>query len=90
MGSNPLINNAEGINCLHICASSNQIHILNYLLTKTSKVKGAVNTKSRDGWTPAHLAAFLGNFDSLNLLIEQGANLFDKHNHNMTVFDEII
>lgn len=36
------------------------------------------------------MAAFLGNFDSLNLLIEHGADLSKKHNHDMTCFDEII
>jgi ankyrin repeat protein len=42
------------------------------------------------GWTPAHLASFLGNFDALNLLIEYGANLHIKHNHGMTCLDEIV
>jgi ankyrin repeat protein len=32
----------------------------------------------------------LGNFDSLNLLIDAGADLTKKHNHDMTCFDEII
>ena len=36
------------------------------------------------------MAGYIGNFDSLNLLIENGANLFHKNNQNLNVFEEII
>ena len=32
----------------------------------------------------------MGNMDSLSLLIDNGADLTLRHNHNMTVYDEII
>ena len=57
MGSNPLLQNSEGINCIHIAAANNDVQVLNFLLKKTEKVKGVVNLKSNDGWTAAHLAA---------------------------------
>lgn len=64
------------------------MHILNYLIEENSlKV---VDFKNLEAWTPAHFAAFMGNYDSLNLLIENGADLFAKNIHNMSVFDEIV
>ena len=36
------------------------------------------------------MASFLGNMDSLNLLLEYGADLSKKHNLKMDCFDEII
>ena len=90
MGSNPLLVNKEGINCIHIAAANNDVQVLNFLLKKTEQVKGVVNLKSNDGWTAAHLAAIQDCYDSLNLLIERGANLFERHNSQMTVFDEIV
>jgi ankyrin repeat protein len=39
------------------------------------QVENEVNIKTQDGWTPAHLASFLNNFDALNLLLENGADL---------------
>lgn len=57
MGSNPLLVNKEGINCIHIAAANNDVQVLNFLLKKTEQIKGVVNLKSNDGWTAAHLAA---------------------------------
>ena len=71
-------------------ASNNDIQTLYYILKKTANVKDVINSKTKDGWTAAHLAGFMNNFDSLNLLIEMGANLHEKHDHNMNVVDEII
>ena len=36
------------------------------------------------------MASFLGNFDSLNLLMEHGAKLDRKNEQGMNCFDEII
>lgn len=37
------------------------------------------------------MASFLGNFDSLSLLLEHGADLIGKkHNHKMSPLDEIV
>jgi len=37
------------------------------------------------------LASFLGNFESLSLLLENGADLIGKkHNHKMSPLDEIV
>ena len=87
-------------------ASFNDLHILDYAIqTKETKSIDLQNEEVLiyiyiyftmliklliQGWTPAHLAAFLGNFDSLNLLIENGADLCKYHNSKMNCFDEII
>lgn len=71
-------------------ASTNDLQTLYYILKKSANVKDVINVKTKDGWTAAHLAGFMNNFDSLNLLIEMGANLHEKHDHGMTVVDEII
>ena len=37
------------------------------------------------------MASFLGNFDSLSLLLEHGADLIKvKHTHKMSSLDEIV
>ncbi len=36
------------------------------------------------------MAAFLGNMDSVNLLLENGCDLGKKHNHELSGFDEIV
>lgn len=52
--------------------------------------KEHINSKNEEGWTPAHLASFLGNFDALNLLLEYKADLHKPHNKNHDCFEEII
>lgn len=36
------------------------------------------------------MAGFLNNFDALNLLMENGANIGIRNNNNLTVFEEIV
>lgn len=42
-----------------------------------------------EGWTPAHFASFLNNFDALNLLLCNGADLCAKHHGNLKVYEEM-
>jgi len=49
-----------------------------------------INAQNKEGWTAVHLAAFLNNFDTLNLLIESGADLQLRNSHEMTCFDEMV
>lgn len=67
---------SDGLTSIHVAASNNDVHLLDYILCgdmKNENVKFAVNNVNKEGWTPAHLAGFLNNFDALNLLIENGA-----------------
>lgn len=56
---------------LHMAASNNDIHLMDLIL----KIESEPNVKNTEGWTPAHLASFLNNFDALNLLMDNGASL---------------
>ena len=49
-----------------------------------------LNLTNREGWTPAHLAGALNNFDSLNLLMEYGASIVVKHDHKLSCYEEIV
>ena len=48
------------------------------------------NLKNKEGWTPAHFAGFLNNFDAMNLLLEHGADLSSKNSNQLTTYCEII
>lgn len=48
-----------------------------------------VDIRNKEGWTPAHLAGFLNNFDALNLLMEHGADICATHNNNLKVYEEV-
>ena len=61
---------------LHVAASNNDLHILDFVL---SSREVSVNVANKEGWTAAHLAGFFNNFDSLNLLLEYGADLSLTH-----------
>lgn len=70
-----------------MAASNNDIHLLDYALKL--KQHSTLNIKNEDGWTPAHMAGFLNNFDALNLLIENGADISAVNNNNLSVYEEI-
>lgn len=69
----------DGTTCLHIAASTNDIHLMDFIFKNLPSKKEMVNRKNSEGWIPAHMAAFLNNFDSLNLLIENGADIMQKN-----------
>lgn len=87
LGGNSLKAKKDGITCLHLAATNNDVHSLSYLLDN-GKDK-SVDVENKEGWTPSHFAAFMNNYDSLSLLVDNGADLFHKNQHNMDVFEEI-
>eukprot|EP00347_Sterkiella_histriomuscorum_P009685 403340270 len=78
----------DGLTVLHVAACQNDIQTLDFAI-KTKQTK-SIDIGNEEGWTPAHFASFLGNFDALNLLIENGADLSKKHSKNLTCYDEIV
>ena len=73
-----------------MAATINDVHVVDFILESVEDPQRAVNTATDEGWTPAHFAGFLNNFDSLNLLLEAGADLSKQSNVGMSVVDEII
>ena len=66
----------DGLTSIHFAASNNDVHLLDYILNESGENSNSVsNLKSKEGWTPAHFAGFLNCFDSLNLLLEHGADM---------------
>ncbi len=80
----------DGLTSIHFAASNNDVHLLDYILSQADNTKRISNITNNEGWTPAHFAGFLNNFDSLNLLIENGAELNEKNKNGLSSFDEIV
>ena len=58
---------------LHFAATHNDVHILNYTIEHMDSK--SVDILNEEGWSPLHLAAFMGAMDSSSLLIENKADL---------------
>ena len=81
----------DGLASIHFAASNNDVHLVDYIMSESGLMPESVaNLKNHEGWTPAHFAGFLSNFDSLNLLIENGADCSFKNKNGLSTFDEII
>mmetsp|Transcript_26211 Transcript_26211/g.30627 ORF Transcript_26211/g.30627 Transcript_26211/m.30627 type:complete len:276 (+) Transcript_26211:63-890(+) len=80
----------DGLSSVHFAASNNDVHLLDYIFSQAENAKSVSNIESNEGWTPSHFAGFLNNFDSLNLLIEQGADLTSRNKNGLSCFDEIV
>lgn len=63
----------DGLMSIHFAASNNDVHLLDYILNSVDNPSSIANLANNEGWTASHFAGFLNNFDSLNLLIENGA-----------------
>ena len=80
----------DGMTALHIAATTNDVHVVDFILDHVDNPSRAVNIKTNEGWTPSHFAGFFNNFDSLNLLLEAGADLSIECDKGLTTFDEIV
>jgi ankyrin repeat protein len=80
----------DGLAAVHFAASNNDVHLLDYILNSGENPKSVCAMVNKEGWTSAHFAGFLNNFDSLNMLIENGADLNSKNSSGLSIFDEII
>ena len=78
----------DGMTTFHVAASNNDVQMLDYLIELNQH--DTVDIKNQEGWTPALLAGVLDNFDSLNLLLEHGADLTEKHNANLNCYEEMV
>jgi ankyrin repeat protein len=81
----------DGMTALHIAAGSNDIHLLDFLLTELGEdAKRHVNLGNNEGWTPMHMACFLNNFDTVNLLLEYGGEMDKANGVSMTSLHELV
>ena len=81
---------SDGMTALHIASTINDVHVVDFILQNVDNPTRAVNIKTTEGWTPGHFAGFFNNFDSLNLLLESGADMSIRNSSNMSGFDEIV
>ena len=72
---------------MHVAASNNDIHLIDYALQVDNS---NIDVPNKEGWTPAHFAGFLDNFDALNLLIENGSDITKKNNNNLSCYEEMV
>ena len=77
-----------GIRYLHLAASNNDVHLLEYGLSL--KKNQAVDVQTDSGWTAAQHASLLNNWDSLNLLLEYGADLTIENEEGTNAFGHMI
>mmetsp|Transcript_3313 Transcript_3313/g.6849 ORF Transcript_3313/g.6849 Transcript_3313/m.6849 type:complete len:436 (+) Transcript_3313:3102-4409(+) len=92
---NPIgIVDTKGYSALHIAALNDQLNTLDFFVNYLRKDLGDnyekqmriwVNTKTQDGFTALHLAAFRGNFTICKRLLELGADMFAKNKQGLGV-----
>jgi len=87
-GANPVKSKNNGMNLFHLAAANNDVRLLELALNQERHY--TVDMLTEDGWTPAHNAAFMNNFDSLNLMMENGADLSLQNKSDMNAFECLI
>ena len=80
---------ADGQSILHMSAIVNDLRLLDYSWKRKTSLSN-INMKCQEGWTAAHHAAFWNQFDSLNYLIENGADLSMKCNKGFSCYENMI
>ena len=80
----------DGLAPIHFAASNNDLHLIDYIFSQVAEPARVSNTINHQGWTAAHFAAFLGRFDAMNMLIENGANLSMKSDIGATPIENVI
>ena len=77
----------EEITALHVAVESGELAMVNLILkgiNDPEEIKKSVNFKDRSGYTPVHLAAFLGESAILGLLLKNGGEANLKTNQKCT------
>lgn len=64
--------NTSYTSLLHLAASKNYPHLLDYVCRNQLS---SIEIRNKDGWTPLHTAAYYNSLDVAMLLVEQGANI---------------
>jgi ankyrin repeat protein len=69
---------------LHKACAENDLEALRDILKALQRDKSMVDLKDNDGWTPLHVAVFLGSMDSVRLLLDSNADPFARTNTGLT------
>ena len=67
----------------HCC----DISVCPYVIKTLMKYGADVNARMDDGFTPLHLAAILGDLQTVQILVDAGANINAKNNQGATPLD---
>jgi ankyrin repeat protein len=77
-----------GSTALHFAAGNNDIYMIDYLLKLDKHI--TVDIQSLQGFTPAGFSCLEGRLDSLNLLLEYGADMKIKNSRGESCYDVIL
>ena len=78
----------QGVTVFHLAAANNDCNILDLAISQQEHIN--LDIKTDEGWTPAQHAGFMANFDALNLLLENGADLYSVNKSGLSIFDHIV
>lgn len=76
----------NGLNILHLAASTGEVRMLDYLI---KECKMNTDPQCQKGWTPLHMAAENNHFDAVNYLMESGSALL-RNDKGCTYFELIV
>ena len=62
----------KGLSCIHLAAINGHHHLMRLLIEE----KGEIDLQDHFGATALHFAAFLGDFEMIHILKNQGANQY--------------
>ncbi|RZF41900.1 hypothetical protein LSTR_LSTR005668 [Laodelphax striatellus] len=79
------IHEKSGKNILHMAAESGKPNVIQQLLNYQSDMRGFVNVADRNGNTPLHQGAYLGDKDCLKILINNGGDLAAENEDGLSV-----
>ena len=87
-GADVMMPMEKGVTVFHMAAAANDVRILDFLIGLQRH--RTLDLQTEDLWTPVQQAAFMGNMDALNLLLENGADPLQENNVGDNIFAHIV
>jgi len=79
LGGNPGTRDMNGTTCLHAACRSGSPSVVETLITASSLEANPLLNVDVAGWTPLHIAAFMGRHEVVTLLLQAGAPLTQRN-----------